>query len=151
MQRVLVANRGEIEVRVNRAAHALGLETVQVVSAADRDSMAARIADRVVTIGPAPSKQSYLDPKLIVHAAQATGCDALHPGYGFLSENPALARACEAAGVIFVGPSPDLLELFGDKTRARDAQRVGACPFCREEPLVFELKHPKDVRPYPDG
>jgi len=92
LKRVLVANRGEIAVRIIRAAHALGIEAVQAVSAADRDSLAARLADQVVVLGPAPSRASYLDANLIVHAARATGCDALHPGYGFLSERAHLAR-----------------------------------------------------------
>ncbi|MGR8947336.1 MAG: acetyl-CoA carboxylase biotin carboxylase subunit [Gammaproteobacteria bacterium] len=119
MQRVFIANRGEIALRVNRAAHALGLETVQAVSAADEMSMAAEIADRAVVIGPAQSKQSYLDPKLIVHAAKSTGCDALHPGYGFLSERAELARLCDENNIIFVGPSGETIHALGDKLQAR--------------------------------
>jgi len=119
IRRVLVANRGEIAVRIIRAAHALGIEAVQAVSAADRDSAAARMADRVVVLGPAPSKLSYLDAKLVVHAAQTTGCDALHPGYGFLSERAALARLCADAGIVFVGPDADVIDALGDKLRAR--------------------------------
>ncbi len=119
IKRVLVANRGEIAVRIIRAAHALGIEAVQAVSAADRDSLAAHMADQVVVLGPAPSKQSYLDPKLIVHAARSTGCDALHPGYGFLSERAALARLCAEHDITFVGPEADIIDALGDKLRAR--------------------------------
>ncbi len=119
MRRVLVANRGEIALRIVRAAKSLGLETVVAASAADRDSLAAREADRVVTLGPAPARQSYLDANLVVHAAIATGCDALHPGYGFLSERASLARLCEENGVTFVGPSSSSIEAVGDKLAAR--------------------------------
>ena len=119
IKRTLVANRGEIAVRVIRAAHALGIEAVQVVSAADRDSAAARLADRVVVIGPAPSKQSYLNANLIVHAAKQTGCDALHPGYGFLSERAELANLCAENGITFVGPAAETIAALGDKLRSR--------------------------------
>ena len=119
IKRTLVANRGEIAVRVIRAAHALGIEAVQVVSAADRDSEAARMADQVVVIGPAPSKQSYLNAGLIVHAAKQTGCDALHPGYGFLSERAELANLCAENGITFVGPAAETIAALGDKLRSR--------------------------------
>ena len=119
IKRTLVANRGEIAVRVIRAAHALGIEAVQVVSAADRDSEAARLADQVVVIGPAPAKQSYLNAGLIVHAAKQTGCDALHPGYGFLSERAELATLCAENGIIFVGPAAETIAALGDKLRSR--------------------------------
>lgn len=119
IRRLFIANRGEIAVRILRAAHKLGIETVIGVSAADRDSLGARMADRAVVLGPAPSAKSYLDVNLIMHAAIATGCDALHPGYGFLSEKPGLARLCEEEGVIFVGPTPETIETLGDKLGAR--------------------------------
>ena len=119
LRRVLVANRGEIALRIVRAAKGLGLETVLAASTADRESLAAREADRVVTLGPAPARSSYLDPRLVVHAAKATGCDALHPGYGFLSERAALARRCEDEGVTFVGPTSQSIEAVGDKLAAR--------------------------------
>ena len=119
LRRVLVANRGEIALRIVRAAKGLGLETVLAASTADRESLAAREADRVVTLGPAPARSSYLDPRLVVHAAKATGCDALHPGYGFLSERAALARLCEDEGVTFVGPTSQSIEAVGDKLAAR--------------------------------
>lgn len=120
IKRLFVANRGEIAVRILRTAKAMGIETVIGVSAADNDSMGARMADRAVVLGPAPSTKSYLDVKLVVHAAKATGCDALHPGYGFLSEKPELASLCEQEGIIFVGPRPDSIEVLGDKISSRD-------------------------------
>ena len=126
IKRVFIANRGEIAVRIIRAAHALGIETVQGVSLADKDSMASKIADRAVVIGPAPSRDSYLHVNTIVHAAKATGCDALHPGYGFLSERAELARACEKEGIVFVGPQAQVIEDLGDKLRARElAEKSG--------------------------
>jgi len=119
INRLFIANRGEIAVRILRTAKKLGLGTVIGVSAADRDSMGAEMADRAVVLGPAASAKSYLDERLIVHAAKATGCDALHPGYGFLSEKPRLAALCEEEGVIFVGPRPETIETLGDKMSAR--------------------------------
>ncbi|MGE0487119.1 MAG: acetyl/propionyl/methylcrotonyl-CoA carboxylase subunit alpha [Gammaproteobacteria bacterium] len=128
IRRVFVANRGEIAVRIIRAAHALGIEAVQAVSMADRDSLAARLADRVVVLGPAQSKASYLDARLIVHAALATGCDALHPGYGFLSERAQLARLCNDEGIVFVGPDADVIDALGDKLRARAIAESAGVP-----------------------
>ena len=119
LSRVFVANRGEIAVRVVRACRARGLESVVGVSDADRDSLAAALADRAVVLGPAPARDSYLDTNLVVHAAKATGCDALHPGYGFLSESPVLARLCEREGIAFVGPRAETIERLGDKLAAR--------------------------------
>jgi acetyl-CoA carboxylase, biotin carboxylase subunit len=119
LRRVLVANRGEIALRIVRAARSLGIETVLAASAADSDSMAAREADRTVVIGPAPARASYLDARLVVHAAKMTGCDGLHPGYGFLSERRSLAALCEEQGIAFVGPSAASIEAVGDKLAAR--------------------------------
>jgi len=111
---------------VIRAAHSLGIEAVQIVSDADRDSLAACIADRVVVIGPAPARQSYLVAQLVIHTALATGCDAVHPGYGFLSERAELARLCASHGLAFVGPAADTIDALGDKLRAREiAARAG--------------------------
>jgi acetyl-CoA carboxylase, biotin carboxylase subunit len=124
--RVFVANRGEIAVRIVRACRALGLEAVVGVSDVDRDSAAARLADRAVCIGPARATDSYLKPETIVQAALGTGCDAIHPGYGFLSENPKLARLAREEGVAFVGPPAEVIELAGDKLAARaKAAEVG--------------------------
>ena len=119
INRIFIANRGEIAVRIIRTARALGIETVIGVSAADGDTLGARLATRSIVLGPAPSKDSYLRGAAVVHAAKQTGCDAIHPGYGFLSENGALATSCAAEGLIFIGPSPDNLASVGDKLTAR--------------------------------
>jgi acetyl-CoA carboxylase biotin carboxylase subunit len=119
LRRILVANRGEIALRIVRAARSLGMETVLAASVADRDSVAAREADRMVVIGPAAARASYLDARLMVHAAKTTGCDGLHPGYGFLSERSSLAALCEQEGIAFVGPSATSIEAVGDKLAAR--------------------------------
>ena len=128
LRRVLVANRGEIALKIVRAARALGIESVLAASFADRESMAASEADRTVVIGPAAARLSYLDARLIVHAAKATGCDALHPGYGFLSERAELARLCEGEGIRFVGPTPDSIEQVGGKIAARALASAAGVP-----------------------
>ena len=122
LRRVLVANRGEIAVRVIRTCRRLGIETVLTVAAEDADSVPARLADTTVAIG------SYLDVEEVVGAAAAAGARAVHPGYGFLSENPRLARACEAAGVVFIGPGADVLEAAGDKLAARNHAVAAGLP-----------------------
>jgi acetyl-CoA carboxylase biotin carboxylase subunit len=119
LRRVLIANRGEIAVRVIKACFDEGIESVLAVSQADRGSLGAQLADQVVVIGPAAAAESYLDVNRVVAAAKVTGCDALHPGYGFLSERPELAAACEEEGVIFVGPSAAAMRRSGDKATAR--------------------------------
>src|SRR5258706_7052212 len=119
ISRVFVANRGEIALRVVRACRALGIETVAGVSEADRDSLFARAADRAVTIGPARAAESYLAVERIVAAAVENKADALHPGYGFLSERPELAEACEKKGVKFIGPRADTIRRMGNKIAAR--------------------------------
>jgi acetyl-CoA carboxylase biotin carboxylase subunit len=126
IKRLLVANRGEIAVRIIRAAFDEGIETVLVTSAADKESLGAKLADKAVVIGPASSGASYLEVTKVVSAALATGCDAVHPGYGFLSEQPALAEACAEHDLVFVGPSVDSLVRGGDKEASRDlAQSLG--------------------------
>jgi len=119
IRRILIANRGEIAVRIIRTCKRLGIETVLAASKADLDALPARLADRTLCIGPAPSSQSYLKAPTIVQAAQGVGADAIHPGYGFLSENAGLARLCEDEGVIFIGPTSAQIEAVGDKLRAR--------------------------------
>ncbi|HUA04857.1 MAG TPA: biotin carboxylase N-terminal domain-containing protein [Solirubrobacteraceae bacterium] len=126
IKRVFVANRGEIALRIVNACQELGLETVVGTSEADRNGLAAREADRAVTIGPAPASESYLREDLVVQAALGTHCDAIHPGYGFLSESPKLAARAHENGLIFIGPPPEVIELSGDKLRAREeAARAG--------------------------
>jgi acetyl-CoA carboxylase biotin carboxylase subunit len=117
--KLLIANRGEIAVRIIRTAQKLGLETVLAVSEADRGSLGAQMADRALCIGPARPGDSYLRVETIVQAALGSGCDAIHPGYGFLSERAALAQLCEDEGVIFIGPTAKQIEAVGDKLRAR--------------------------------
>ena len=123
LRRVLIANRGEIAVRILRACFDEGLETVLAVSEADRESLGAQLADRVVCIGPAAAGASYLDVDRVVSAAVVTGCDALHPGYGFLSERPELSAECAEAGIAFVGPSEAAMRRSGDKATARALAR----------------------------
>ena len=125
IRRILIANRGEIAVRIIRTCRKLGIETVLAVSAADRDALPATLADRTVCIGPARSSESYLKAETIVQAALGTQADAIHPGYGFLSERPALAQLCEAHGVVFIGPTAAQIESVADKLRAR-AEAVSA-------------------------
>lgn len=123
---ILIANRGEIAVRIIRAAQALGIRTVQVHSAADRDMLAVRLADQSIEIGPPSAAKSYLNIEAVLKAARETGVDAVHPGYGFLSENAAFAQAVEDAGLIFIGPKPEAISLLGDKVEARKvAKRAG--------------------------
>ena len=121
LTRVLVANRGEIAVRIIRACFDEGIEAVLAVSEADRDSLGAQLADRAICIGPASPGESYLDIPRLVAAATLTGCDALHPGYGFVSERPELSQACADAGIVFIGPSPEAMRRSGDKLVAREA------------------------------
>jgi len=128
IRRLFVANRGEIAVRIIRSAQDLGIETVQAHSDADADMLAVRLADDAVNIGPPAPQKSYLDAARLVAAAREAGCDAVHPGYGFLAENAAFAEAVEAAGMIFVGPSADTIRTMGDKAAARAAAIAAGVP-----------------------
>jgi acetyl-CoA carboxylase biotin carboxylase subunit len=128
LRRVLVANRGEIAARVIRTCRRLGIETVLTVSDADAGSLPARLADNTIRIGPAPAAASYLNTGAITGAALAAGADAIHPGYGFLSENACLARACAAAGIVFIGPDAETLEAAGDKLAAREHATAAGLP-----------------------
>jgi acetyl-CoA carboxylase, biotin carboxylase subunit len=126
--RVLVANRGEIAVRVIRSLHELGIEAVAVYSTADADARHVRLADRAVCVGPPPAVESYLRIPSIVAAATTTGCEAVHPGYGFLSENPAFVDACTENDLVFVGPPSHVMTTMGDKIAARRAMRAADVP-----------------------
>jgi acetyl-CoA carboxylase, biotin carboxylase subunit len=128
LTRVFIANRGEIAVRIVRACRELGLECVVGASQIDMDGLAAELADRVVCIGPAPASESYLRPELVVQAALGTGCDAIHPGYGFLAENPRLSALARENGIRFVGPPAEVIELAGDKLRAREVALEAGLP-----------------------
>ena len=124
--RVLVANRGEIAVRVIRALHELEIEAVAVYSTVDKDAMHVRLADRAVALGPPPAARSYLNIPSVIAAATTTGCEAIHPGYGFLSENPAFVAACEDNDLVFVGPTADVMARMGDKVEAKaELKRAG--------------------------
>jgi acetyl-CoA carboxylase, biotin carboxylase subunit len=126
--RVLVANRGEIAVRVIRALHELGIEAVAVYSTADENALHVRMADRAVRIGPPPASQSYLHIPALIAAAATTGCEAVHPGYGFLAENPAFVDACEENDLVFVGPSADVMARMGDKAQAKRELSAAGVP-----------------------
>jgi acetyl-CoA carboxylase biotin carboxylase subunit len=145
LRRVLVANRGEIAVRVIRACFDEGIESVLAVSEADRGSLGARLADRVVTIGPAAAAESYLDVDRVVAAAKVTGCDALHPGYGFLSERAELSAECEEAGVVFVGPSAEAMRRSGDKATARALARELDVPVNEGSDVVTSEEQAREV------
>jgi acetyl-CoA carboxylase, biotin carboxylase subunit len=126
--RVLVANRGEIAVRVIRALHELGVEAVAVYSTADRDALHVRLADQAICVGPPPASESYLRIPSVIAAAETTGCEAVHPGYGFLAENPAFVEACVANDLVFVGPPADVMASMGDKISAKRAMRAAGVP-----------------------
>ena len=135
--RLLIANRGEIAVRIVRCCHELGIETICVYSEADRDSLAVRLADHPICIGPAPSARSYLHIPSVIQAALLTGAEAIHPGAGFLAEDARFAEICEQYGIVFVGPPAAVLKAVGDKTQAKQAMQEAGVPVIpgSEEPL----------------
>jgi acetyl-CoA carboxylase, biotin carboxylase subunit len=126
--RVLVANRGEVAVRVIRALHELGIEAVAVYSTADADAMHVRLADRAICIGPPQAAASYLKIPSVIAAGQTTGCEAVHPGWGFLAENPAFVSACEENDLVFIGPPADVMARMGDKTEAKAELHAAGVP-----------------------
>src|ERR687885_960690 len=127
-KKILIANRGEIALRVICACRELGIRTVAVYSEADENSLHVRFADEDVCIGPARSVDSYLSVPAVLSAAEITGADAIHPGYRFLSESPYLAEVCEACHIRFIGPAPNVIRLLGDKARARRAMKKAGVP-----------------------
>src|SRR5947209_7661279 len=127
-RKMLIANRGEIACRIIRSAHAKGYRTVAVYSEADANALHVRLGHDAAAIGPAPAAQSYLSIEKIIDAAKKSGADAIHPGYGFLSENAAFAQACADAGLIFIGPSPDAIRVMGDKAEAKRRMIAAGVP-----------------------
>src|SRR5438105_9073034 len=127
-ERVLIANRGEIALRIVRACRELGLSSVVAYSEADRDSLPVRLADDAICIGPAAPGRSYLHVPSIMSAAAITGCDAIHPGYGFLAENPYVAEICDKVGITFIGPSADAIRAMANKVEARKLMRSAGLP-----------------------
>lgn len=141
MEKVLIANRGEIAVRIIRACHDLGLQTVAVYSQADAEALHVLHADEAICIGEAPSPKSYLKIPNILSACEITGADAIHPGYGFLSENANFASICESCGLNFIGPSPKTIALLGDKAKAKATAKKAGCPVIPgSEGVVSDLK-----------
>src|SRR3954471_8947071 len=136
--KILIANRGEIALRVMRACHELGIGAVVAYSEADRDTLPVRLADDAICIGPAAPARSYLNIPAIISAATMTGCDGIHPGYGFLSENPYIAEICEKVGIGFVGPSAEAIQAMANKVEARKLMRTAGLPIIpgTEEALV---------------
>ena len=127
-RKVLIANRGEIALRIICACKEMGIPTVAVYSQADQNSLHVKFADEAVCIGPASSSDSYLSIPAVISAAEITNADAIHPGYGFLAESPYFAEVCEACGLVFIGPSPEVIRLMGDKDRARKAMKAAGLP-----------------------
>ncbi len=127
-KKILIANRGEIALRVIRTCKEMGIQTVAVYSEADRNSLHVTFADEAVCIGPPPSKESYLKIPLVISAAQITGADAIHPGYGFLAENSEFSEICADSNIKFIGPSPTMIDLMGDKAKAKDTMKANGVP-----------------------
>ena len=128
MNKLLVANRGEIAVRIIRACKEMNIKTVAVYSTADKESLHTRLADEAICVGDAPSQKSYLNVKNIIEAANITGCDAVHPGYGFLSENSKFAKICEESNIKFIGPKAEVIDLLGNKSHAKALMKKHGIP-----------------------
>ncbi len=140
-EKVLIANRGAIACRIIRTLRRMGVKSVAVHSEADRHSLHVRLADEAVEIGPAPAAQSYLRAEKILAAAKQTGAQAIHPGYGFLSENPGFAEDCAAAGIAFIGPSPEQMRVFGLKHTARELAERNRVPLLPGSGLLSDAGH----------
>ena len=146
IKKILIANRGEIAVRVMRACREMGISSVAVFSEADKDALFAKYADEAYPIGPAPASQSYLNISKVIEKARECGADAIHPGYGFLAENPAFASACESAGITFIGPSSRVLELVGDKIAARlEMSEAGVPVVPGKNECIADFDHARSV------
>src|SRR5690242_9361229 len=147
-KKILIANRGEVAMRIIFACRELGIKTVAVYSEADENSLHVRFADEDVCIGPARSADSYLNVPAVISAAEITGADAIHPGYGFLSESAYLAEVCEACHITFIGPNPQVIRLMGDKARARRAMKKAGIPILpgSDGPVEDEEKAAKIAR-----
>ena len=128
IQKVLIANRGEIAVRIIRACREMGIETVAVYSEADKEALHTQLADEAICIGPAPSSDSYLSMERIISATLVSGADAIHPGFGFLSENSKFAQLCEKCGIIFIGPDSSVIASLGNKSVARNTMESAGVP-----------------------
>jgi len=140
-KKVLIANRGEIALRINRACHELGLKTVAVYSQADADALHVKFADEAVCIGPPSARESYLNMQAILAAAEVTGADAIHPGYGFLSENPDFAEACRASKIKFIGPDAKVIDSMGNKVQAKQHAEAAGVPVLKS----IKIKSEKDL------
>ena len=143
-EKVLIANRGEIALRIHRACREMGIRTVAVHSEADANAMHVRLADEAVCIGPARSSDSYLNKPAIISAALITGADAIHPGYGFLSENADFAERVEKHGITFIGPTAEQMRLLGDKITARKAAIEAGLPVTPGSPALESIEHAKE-------
>ncbi len=145
-KKILIANRGEIALRVIRACKELGIKSVAVYSEADKDSLHVRFADEAICIGPPPSKESYLNIPRIIAAAEVTGAEAIHPGYGFLSENADFSEICESSGIKFIGPSPEMIKAMGDKAIAKETMKKAGVPVVPgSDGIISELTNAIEV------
>src|SRR5580700_9616549 len=140
-KKILIANRGEIALRILRACRELGLKTVAVHSDVDARALHVRFADEAICIGPAPASKSYLNVPAIISAAEITGADAIHPGYGFLSENPEFARICAKCGITFIGPTPEAMRTWGDKVTARKNAERFSLPLLPGSGVLENAEH----------
>ncbi len=146
LKKVLVANRGEIAVRIIRACREMGIKTVAVYSQIDKTALHTSLADEAVCIGPAPSTKSYLNVKNIIEAACLTGCDSIHPGFGFLSENSSFAKMCDEIGIKFIGPNYKIIELMGNKSKAKDTMKKAGVPVVQgSDGLIYKVAESLEI------